>query len=54
MMKFKILLLVFCMSLSANILMAQGIKFEKGTFEQVLQKAKVENKLLFVEFYTNW
>lgn len=52
--KIKFLLLVLCISLSANVLMAQGIKFEKGTFAEALKKAKQENKLLFVDFYTSW
>jgi thiol-disulfide isomerase/thioredoxin len=33
---------------------AQGIKFEHGTFAEALAKAKKENKLLFVDFYTSW
>lgn len=33
---------------------AQGIKFEHGTFDEALAKAKKENKLLFVDFYTTW
>lgn len=33
---------------------AQGIVFEKGTFEECLIKAKTENKLVFIDFYTEW
>ena len=32
----------------------QGIKFFKGTFEEALAKAKAENKLLFVDYWTTW
>tara|TARA_R110001606_G_scaffold399236_1_gene582620 strand:- start:13870 stop:15198 length:1329 start_codon:yes stop_codon:yes gene_type:complete len=33
---------------------AQGINFEKGTFNEALAKAKVENKLLFIDGYAVW
>lgn len=33
---------------------AQGIEFEHGTFAEALAKAKKENKLLFVDYYTTW
>ena len=33
---------------------AQGIVFETGTFAEVLAKAKAEDKLVFVDFYTDW
>jgi thioredoxin-related protein len=49
----KILLVAFVMiaSIAVN---AQGIKFEHGTFAEALAKAKKENKMLFVDFYTTW
>jgi thioredoxin-related protein len=49
----KILLVAFVMiaSIAVN---AQGIKFEHGSFAEALAKAKKENKLLFVDFYTSW
>ncbi len=31
-----------------------GIKFEKSTWNQVLQKAKAENKTIFMDAYTSW
>lgn len=34
--------------------MAQGIKFEHGQLEEALAKAQKENKLVFVDVYTNW
>ena len=33
---------------------SQGIVFEHGTFQEALNKAKAENKLLFMDCYTNW
>jgi thiol-disulfide isomerase/thioredoxin len=33
---------------------AQGIKFFEGTWEEVLAKAKSENKPVFVDAYTKW
>ena len=33
---------------------AQGIKFEKGQLNEILAKAKEENKLVFVDVYTKW
>lgn len=35
-------------------LSAQGIQFEKGTFEEALAKAKSSKKLLFVDVYAEW
>lgn len=52
-MKKKELLFFLLLSLS-NIVMAQGITFEQGSFEEALAKAKTENKLLFVDVYTSW
>jgi len=37
-----------------TLLMAQGIKFEHGTFNEALKKAKAENKLLFIDGYAVW
>lgn len=34
--------------------LAQGVKFESGTWEEILAKAKAENKLVFVDVYTTW
>lgn len=33
---------------------AQGIEFFKGNYNEGLEKAKQEGKMLFVDFYTNW
>ncbi len=42
------------MLLTISRLNAQGIAFEKGTFKEVLAKAKAEKKLLFMDCYTTW
>lgn len=31
-----------------------GIKFDEGAFSEILDKAKVENKLVFVDAYAEW
>ncbi len=36
------------------IINAQGINFEKDTFKNILEKAKRENKLVFLDAYTTW
>ena len=33
---------------------SQGIQFETGSWKEVLQKVKQENKLVFVDLYTTW
>ncbi|WMI66017.1 thioredoxin family protein [Aestuariibaculum sp. YM273] len=33
---------------------AQGINFQHISFEEALEKAKTENKLVFIDFYTSW
>lgn len=33
---------------------AQGIEFTKGTWAEIVQKAKQENKAIFVDVYTDW
>lgn len=40
--------------LLGKLVFAQGIVFEQGTWEEVLAKAKKENKVLFVDVYTSW
>ena len=32
----------------------QGIKFEKGTFSEILAKAKAQKKLVFMDVYASW
>jgi thiol-disulfide isomerase/thioredoxin len=49
-MKLKVL---WVLALLPMFTMAQ-MKFEKGDWESVLAKAKEENKIVFVDFYTTW
>ena len=46
-------LLFFLLLGFSNIVLAQGITFEQGSFEEALTKAGTENKLLFVDVYTS-
>lgn len=51
----KYLLLVCLMPLLAGIrLSAQGIEFFHGTWPEALEKAKAENKLIFVDAFASW
>lgn len=34
--------------------MGQGIQFMQGSYREVLEKAKAENKKVFIDFYTTW
>lgn len=50
----KIVLLLIWIFICITLGFAQGIKFEKGTWSEILAKAKVENKIIFVDVYTTW
>ncbi len=47
-------LLVLMLTLSYGLVNGQGINFEHITLEEALQKAGKENKLVFVDVYTDW
>jgi len=51
--KVSILILAFTFALSLKA-KAEEIKFEKGTFKEVLAKTKSENKILMIDFFTDW
>lgn len=53
-MRKAILTLVCLLTLATASVFAQGIEFEKGTWEEVLAKAKKENKPIFVDAYAAW
>ena len=36
------------------MLFAQGINFQNLTYKEALEKAKTENKLVFIDCYTTW
>jgi thioredoxin-related protein len=42
------------MLISISMLSAQGITFEKGSWAEVVNKAKAENKYIFVDAYAEW
>ncbi|MCR8666550.1 thioredoxin domain-containing protein [Aestuariibaculum sp. M13] len=47
-------ILVFILLLMPFLGIAQGMNFEHITLEEALTKAKAENKLVFIDFYTVW
>ena len=53
----KILLLTAILAWVGSVALAQnnqGIKFEKGTFSEILAKAKAQKKLVFMDVYASW
>ena len=50
----KIVLSFVCVFIACMISHAQGVKFESGTWNEILAKAKAENKTIFVDVYTVW
>ncbi|MEN8155480.1 MAG: thioredoxin family protein [Bacteroidota bacterium] len=46
---FMLLLLPFMGDLAA-----QGVQFREITFEEALERAEEENKLIYIDFYTDW
>lgn len=46
-------LLILLLGLQTTV-QGQGIEFEHGTFAEALQKAKQENKLVFLDAYASW
>ena len=42
------------MCITCMVSHAQGVKFESGTWKEILTKAKTENKTIFVDVYTKW
>ena len=49
-----IVLLLLSMNVSAQTEPNYGIQFYHGTWKEGIEKAKAENKLIFVDFYTQW
>ena len=50
----KIILLLPFILVICIICHAQGVKFESGTWSEMLAKAKAENKTIFIDVYTKW
>lgn len=53
-MKNNILALIAICFIAVSPVTAQGINFEHITLEEALTKAAAENKLVFIDFYTEW
>lgn len=49
----RVLILSLLLSIS-NYIHAQGIEFHSGTFEEALEKARIEEKPIFVDAYAVW
>lgn len=49
----KIIVLLLLTIASAPVF-SQGVAFEHGTFKEALEKAKKENKIVFLDCYTTW
>lgn len=50
----NIVVLVFLGLSVSGFSQESGIKFEKTSWNQALQKAKAENKIIFMDAYTSW
>ena len=49
-----VLLLVIFLFIGIKAASADEIAFEKGSFTEVLQKAKTQNKIVMIDFVTDW
>lgn len=47
-------ILVLAIVLSSVALFAQGVNFQELTLKEACAKAKAENKLVFIDCYTDW
>ena len=50
----RLLLLIICCVFTLNLGFSQGIEFFHGTFEEAKEKAKAEDKIIFVDAYASW
>lgn len=50
----KIYILIIIIHLLSTFTNGQGINFEQGNWNSVREKAKQENKIIFIDFYTSW
>ena len=51
----KIHILLFFISLAvSSYAQSQGIHFFQGTWSEAVNKAAKENKMIFIDFYTQW
>lgn len=53
--KYIYIVLAFLLTgFATNSCLAQGIEFNHGKWEEVKTMAKAQNKLIFIDFYTDW
>src|SRR4030095_10936907 len=45
---------IFIACVTSSSVLGQGIEFFHGTWDEALQKAKAEDKLIFVDAFTTW
>jgi thiol-disulfide isomerase/thioredoxin len=50
----KILYLLIILSFSSYATDDKGIKFKEGSWSEILNEAKKQNKLIFIDIYTTW
>ncbi len=50
----KHIVLIISLLMFSPIIFGQGVNFEQLTFDEALTKAKIENKLIFMDCYTSW
>lgn len=50
----KLLFSIFSLLFSTFILAQEGIRFEEGSFSEILKKAKDQKKLVFLDAYAAW
>lgn len=51
---FRLFILLIFSSVVAFAATEDGIRFESGTWKEITKKAKKENKLIFIDCYTDW
>lgn len=52
-MKRSVLMIIICLVFALSGF-GQGINFFKGNYQEALEKATAENKMVFIDFYTEW
>ena len=50
----KKLVLLVTILITGLTVFSQGIEFQKGRYAEVLEMAKKQNKLVFIDIYTSW
>ncbi|MEM7102110.1 MAG: thioredoxin family protein [Bacteroidota bacterium] len=50
----QILAFLFCLLAGTSFIQAEGIEFFKGTWDEALEMAAEEEKIIFVDAYTTW